>query len=124
MRNDLDLIRHAGARVAATYRTRDRLALERQQEYRTRTVLVHTISVTVEWTPDLQRLDATMRVNGDVLKKDGTPGLQTASWTVWNHDPLPAEEQAVLDAALREFKRTYAPILPEHLQPGNEGTQP
>lgn len=122
--HDLDLIQPSGSpQIIATYYTRERLAIEREQpHHRTRIVRVHTIKVTVEWWPGLPEPSATVNVYGDVLKKDGTPGLQPAMWTI--RENMLAEEKAARNAALREFRRTYAPILPEHLQPENEGTQP
>ena len=122
---DLDLIQPSGSRIVATYYTRERLAIEREQpHHRTRIVRVHTIKVTVEWWPGLPEPSATVNVYGDMLKKDGTPSLQPAMWTIRDHQKMLAEERAAVAAALREFKRTYAPILPEHLQPESEGTQP
>lgn len=116
--SDLDLIQPTGSRIVSTYHTRERLALERPWPHRARTVLIHTIKVTVEWWPGLPQPLVSWTLYGDVLKKDGTPGLQTASWTLWDRNkPITAEEQAALDAALREFRRTFAPILPEHSDP-------
>ena len=120
---DLDLIQPSGSRIVATYYTRERLAIERQKPYTKRIVLVHTIKVTVEWWPGLTELSTSVDVYGDVLKKDGTPGLQTATWALWDHQKMLAEERAAIAAALREFKRTYAPILPEHLAPEASGDE-